>query len=144
MKTFRPTEKDIKRKTYVIDATGKTLGRLATRIAELLTGKRKTCFAYDQLCGDQVIVLNAAKVHVTGKKRTDKMYDHFTGFDGGLRTYSFEWLMQRHPDAIISEAVKRMLPKNRLRNGMMKSLRVFAGETHTHQAQQPVPLEIKA
>ncbi|OGW72607.1 MAG: 50S ribosomal protein L13 [Omnitrophica bacterium GWA2_52_12] len=143
MKTYRATEKDFKRKTYLIDANGKTLGRLATGIAALLMGKGKTCYSHDQLCGDQVVVLNASKVHVTGKKRTDKIYDHYTGFDGGLKTYPFEDLIKKHPDAVISEAVKRMLPKNRLRSEMLRRLRVFAGDKHTHQAQQPVPFEIK-
>lgn len=143
MKTFIPTEKDIARKTYLIDADGKTLGRLATKVASLLIGKGKTCCTPDKLVGDQIIVTNAKKVHVTGKKREQKIYTHYTGYPGGLRTYPFEKLMEKYPDKIILKAVSRMLPKNKLGAEMLKRLRVYGGAEHKQQAQKPIPLEVK-
>ena len=142
MKTFRPTEKDFERKTFLVNASGKTLGRLATRVASVLIGKGKTCFAPDQLCGDQVVVVNAKEVYVTGKKTTQKIYKHYTGYPGGLRTYSFEELLEKNPEEIILRAVSRMLPKNKLGREMLRRLRVYAGATHLQQAQKPVALEV--
>lgn len=142
MKTFIPTEKDFARKTYLIDASGKTLGRLATRVATLLMGKGKVCFASDQLSGDQVIVVNAQAVHVTGRKKEQKIYKHYSGYPGGLKTYNFEELMAKKPEEIITRAVSRMLPKNKLGREMQRRLRVFAGAEHSHKAQKPIALEI--
>ena len=142
MKTFIPKEKDINRKTYLIDASGKTLGRLATRAASLLIGKGKACFAKDQLVGDQVIVINAAKVHVTGKKKEQKVYTNFTGFAGGLRSITLEELMEKKPTEVIVKAVSRMLPKNRIGDVMIKRLRVFAGSEYAHKAQKPIQIEV--
>ena len=142
MKTFIPTEKDFERKTYLVDASGKTLGRLATRVASTLIGKGKTCFAKDQLSGDSVVVVNAEKIHVTGKKTTQKIYKHYTGYPGGLRTYSFEELMVKDPAEIILRAVSRMLPKNKLGREMLRRLRVYAGSEHRQKAQKPIPLEV--
>lgn len=142
MKTYIPTEKDLQRKTYLVDATGKTLGRLATKIATVLIGKNKTCFAPDQLCGDQVVVINASKVHVTGKKQENKIYTHYTGYPGGLRTYTYTELAAEKPEEIIIRAVSRMLPKTQLGSKMLKGLRVFEGPTHLHQSQKPISLEI--
>jgi large subunit ribosomal protein L13 len=142
MKTFIPTAKDFDRKTYLIDASGKTLGRLAARIASLLIGKGKSCFAPDQLSGDQVVVINAKKVYVTGKKTTQKIYKHYTGYPGGLKTYRFEELMSEQPEEIILRAVSRMLPKNKLGREMLRRLRVYAGSEHRQAAQKPVPLEV--
>ncbi len=142
MKTFIPTEKDFARKTYLIDASGKTLGRLATRIATILMGKGKVCFASDQLSGDQVIVVNAQGVNVTGRKKEQKIYKHYSGYPGGLKTYTFEELMAKKPEEIITRAVSRMLPKNKLGREMQRRLRVFAGAEHTHKAQKPIALEI--
>ena len=141
MKTFRATEKDFNRKTYLVDATSKTLGRLATRVAGILMGKGKTCFAYDQYCGDQVVIINAAKIHVTGNKNKQKIYTHYTGFADGLRSIVYEKLMDTKPEEIISLAIRRMLPKTKTGREMMRRLRVFAGAEHTHSAQTPVPLE---
>lgn len=141
MKTFRATEKDFNRKTYLIDASGKTLGRLSTKIASLLMGKGKTSYAPDQLSGDQVIVINAAKVHVTGNKSEAKIYTHYTGYAAGLRTTTFERLMAKKPETIITQAVKRMLPKTKLGREMQRRLRVFAGAEHVHSAQKPVTIE---
>ena len=142
MKTFRATEKDFARKTYLIDASSKTLGRLATRVAAILMGKGKTCFAYDQLCGDQVIITNAKKIHVTGNKPTQKIYTHYTGYASGLRSIVYEKLMDNKPEEIVSQAIKRMLPKTKTGREMMRRLRVFAGAEHPHSAQKPIPLEV--
>lgn len=143
MKTFIPREKDIHRQCYLIDAAGKTLGRLATRVATLLIGKGKTCFAKDVLVGDQVIVINAAKVHLTGRKKEDKVYKHFTGFPGGLKTYSYEHLMEKKPTEILMRAVSRMLPKTRNGDVMLKRLRVYAGSEYRNKAQKPILIEVK-
>jgi len=142
MKTFIPTEKDIARKTYLIDADGKTLGRMSTKIASLLMGKGKTCFMPDKLTGDQVIVINAKKVHVTGNKKEDKVYTHYTGFSSGLKTYTYEQLMEKNPAEIIIRAVKRMLPKNRIGDVMLKRLRVYPGTEHRNKAQNPTKIEV--
>ena len=144
MKTFIPTEKDFERKTYLVNASGKTLGRLATRVASLLIGKGKTCFASDQLSGDQVVVVNAKKIYVTGKKTTQKIYKHYTGYPGGLKTYRYEELMERKPTEIIRRAVSRMLPKNKLGREMLRRLRIFAGAEHQQQAQKPIAFEIES
>ena len=142
MKTYTPQEKDFGRKTYVVDAQGKTLGRLSTRVACLLMGKGKSVFAYDRLAGDQVIVINARGVWVTGRKREQKIYKHYSGYPGGLKTYNFEHLIAKQPEAIILRAVKRMLPKNKLGREMLRRLRVFPDAQHNMQAQKPVALEI--
>lgn len=142
MKTFISKDKDINRKTYLIDASGKTLGRLATRVASLLIGKGKACFAKDQIVGDQVIVINASKIHVTGKKKEQKVYTKFTGFAGGLRSVTFEELMEKKPTEAITKAVTRMLPKNRIGDVMAKRFRVFAGADYSHKAQKPIQIEV--
>ena len=142
MKTFIPTEKDFARKTYLVDASGKTLGRLAARIATILMGKGKVTFAPDQLSGDQVIVVNAQAVNVTGRKKEQKIYKHYSGYPGGLKTYTFEELMAKKPEEIITRAVSRMLPKNKLGREMQRRLRVFAGAEHNHKAQKPIALEL--
>jgi large subunit ribosomal protein L13 len=142
MKTFIPTEKDFARKTYLVDANGKTLGRIATRIATTLIGKRKPVFAPDQISGDQVVVINAAKVHVTGKKKEQKIYKHYSGYPGGLKTYTFEELHAKRPEEIITRAVSRMLPKNKLGREMLRRLRVYAGDKHLQQAQKPIAMEV--
>ena len=142
MKTYIPTEKDFDRKTYLVDATGKTLGRMATKVASLLIGKGKTCFASDKLSGDQVVVINAEKVHVTGQKKKQKIYSHYSGYPGGLKTYTFEELMDEDPEEIIIRAVSRMLPKNKLGREMLRRLRVYADANHTQQAQKPIPYEV--
>ena len=137
MKTFIPKDKDINRKTYLIDASGKTLGRLATRIASLLIGKGKACFCKDQIVGDQVFVINAAKVHVTGKKKDEKVYTHFTGFSAGLRTITLGELIEKRPTEVITKAVTRMLPKNRLARKQMVRLKIYVGDKHPHSAVNP-------
>ncbi|HTL47868.1 MAG TPA: 50S ribosomal protein L13 [Verrucomicrobiae bacterium] len=141
-KTFRPAEKDFKRQTYLVDASGKTLGRLATKIAELLIGKGKRVFAYDQLSGDQVVVVNAEKVYLSGKKEQDKVHTHYTGYPGGLRTYTIEDLRVKKPEEILRLAVTRMLPNNKLGREMARRLRIYKGENHRQQAQKPVAINL--
>lgn len=141
-KTYQTKEKDIQRKTYLVDASGKTLGRLATRVASILIGKGKTCICKDVLCGDQVVVINAEKVYVSGKKAQDKIYTHYSGYPGGLKSYTYEELMAKKPEEIILRAVSRMLPKNKLGREMLRRLRVYPRDKHRQQAQKPVPIEI--
>ncbi len=142
MKTYLPKEKDFNRKAYLIDADGKTLGRLATKVATILIGKRKIAFAVDQLCGDNVVIINASKVRVTGRKAEQKVYTHYTGYSGGIKSYTFEELLEKKPDEVIIKAVKRMLPKNKLGAEMLRRLRVFGGATHNQQAQKPEKIEV--
>jgi large subunit ribosomal protein L13 len=142
MKTYLPTEKDFARKTYLVNASGKTLGRLATKVAVTLIGKGKTCWAKDQISGDQVVVINAKEVHVTGKKPEQKIYKHYSGYPGGLKTYTYEELMAKKPEEIIMRAVSRMLPKTKNGREMLRRLRVYAGPEHKQKAQKPEPLEV--
>lgn len=142
MKTFSAKPAEVKRDWYVIDANGKILGRMATEIARRLRGKHKPEFTPHVDTGDYIVVVNAEKVHVTGKKTTDKIYHHHTGYPGGIKSVSFEKLLEKAPERIIQIAVKGMLPKNPLGRAMFKKLKVYAGPEHAHAAQQPKPLEI--
>ncbi len=142
MKTYLPKQGELKRKTVLIDAQGKILGRLATRVATMLMGKDEVYYTPHMDCGDQVIVINAKEIRVTGRKEKEKIYQHYTGYPGGRRTYTFENLRERKPEYIIMEAVRRMLPKNRLGDKMLKHLRVYPGAEHRQAAQQPIPTEI--
>ena len=135
MKTYSIKASDIKREWHVIDANDKILGRLATEIAKLLMGKQKPLFARNMDVGDFVVVINAEKIKVTGKKMTQKMYYRHSGYPGGLKTTSMERVMEKHPTRIIEHAVKGMLPQNRLKAKMMKRLKIYAGEAHPHQGQ---------
>jgi large subunit ribosomal protein L13 len=132
----------IERNWYVVDASSKTLGRLATRIASVLRGKNKPGFAPHMDVGDFVIVVNASKIHVTGKKRQDKTYWRYTGYPSGLRLTSFKDTLARDPSFVIKNAVKGMLPHNRLGRRLLKKLKVYSGPAHPHEAQKPVPLEL--
>ncbi|HCM42522.1 MAG TPA: 50S ribosomal protein L13 [Candidatus Omnitrophica bacterium] len=142
MKTFRIADKDIDHKVWLINAEGKTLGRLATKVAGLLLGKGKPYFAHDQICGDYVVVINAAKVKVTGRKPEQKTYTHYSGFPGGLKEYTYEDLMAKKPTEVITRAVSRMLPKHSIGEEMRRRLRVFEGAEHNQQAQKPVAIEV--
>lgn len=142
MKTYSAKQADIKRDWYVVDAEGKTLGRLASEIALRLRGKHKPEYTPHVDTGDYIVVVNAEKVRVTGRKETDKVYYHHTGYIGGIKSITFEKLIQKAPERVIEFAVKGMLPKNRLGRAMFKKLKVYAGTEHQHQAQQPKPLEI--
>ncbi|MBP1587279.1 MAG: 50S ribosomal protein L13 [Clostridia bacterium] len=137
MKTYVAKAGEIEKKWYVIDAEGKTLGRLATEVAMLLMGKKKPEYTPFLDTGDYVIVVNASKVTVTGKKLTGKLYRHHTGYAGGLKELNLKNMMAKHPTYAVEYAVKGMLPKNPLGRAMFKKLKVFAGPEHTHAAQQP-------
>ena len=143
MPTPMPKENEIERKWYVVDAEGKVLGRLATRVATILRGKHKPLFAPHLDVGDHVVVLNAEKIHLTGRKLQNKQYRWHTGYIGGLREVSAEKMLKTHPERVIEWAVQGMLPKNRLGRAMAKKLKVYRGAAHPHQAQQPQALEIK-
>ncbi len=140
MRTYTTKPEDINREWYVIDATGLTLGRLATKISTVLRGKHKPIFSPHMDCGDFVIVVNAEKVRVTGSKLDQKMYYRHSGYPGGLKTISLRDQLNQHPDRVIRLAVRGMLPKNRLGRQMIKKLKVYREPTHPHQAQQPKPL----
>lgn len=142
MRTVFANEATVRRDWYVVDAAGKTLGRLASQLAFRLRGKHKASYTPHVDTGDNIIVLNAGKVRVTGQKLTDKFYHHHTGYMGGLKTTSLEKLLQKHPERAIEFAVKGMLPKNPLGRKMFKKLHVFAGGEHPHSAQQPKALEL--
>ena len=142
MRTYTPAPGDIERRWYVVDAEGKTLGRLASRIATVLRGKHKPGFAPHMDVGDFVIVVNADKVRVTGRKLEQKVYYRHSGYPGGLRSVSLREQLERHPDRVIRSAVKGMLPKNAMGKRLLGKLRVYAGSEHPHQAQQPEPLEL--
>ena len=142
MKTFSAKPAEVKHDWYIIDAEGKTLGRMATEIARRLRGKHKPIYTPHVDTGDYIVVINAEKVHVSGRKSTDKLYHHHTGYIGGLKTISFDKLVQKAPERIIETAVKGMLPKNALGRAMFRKLKVYAGPEHAHTAQQPTPLEI--
>ena len=133
---------EVERKWYVIDAEGRNLGRMASEVASILRGKKKPTFTPHVDCGDYVIVINAEKVAVTGKKRHDKIYKRHTGYPGGLREISFEKLQEKKPEEIIRHAVKGMMPKGKLGRQMYKKLKVYAGPDHKHAAQKPESLEI--
>lgn len=142
MKTFSAKPETVKRDWFVVDAEGKTLGRLATEIASRLRGKHKPEYTPHVDTGDYIVVVNAEKVRVTGRKATDKMYHRHTGYIGGLKSVSFEKLIDHKPEMVIELAVKGMLPKNSLGRAMFRKLKVYAGSEHMHAAQQPQQLEI--
>ena len=142
MRTTLAKTGEVEAKWYVVDAEGQTLGRLAARIARILMGKHKPIYTPHVDTGDFVVVINAEKIHVTGKKMTDKEYDWYTGFHGGRHWYTLEQMMAKHPTEPISLAVKRMLPKSRLGTQMFTKLKVYAGTEHPHQAQMPEALAL--
>ena len=142
MKTYSAKAEDVSRDWFVVDASDKTLGRLASEIAHRLRGKHKAEYTPHVDTGDYIVVVNAEKVRVTGAKATDKMYHHHTGFPGGLKSMSFEKLVVKAPERIIQGAVKGMLPRNPLGRAMFKKLKVYAGNEHPHSAQQPQVLNI--
>ena len=142
MKTYSAKAEDVSRDWFVVDASDKTLGRLATEIAVRLRGKHKAEYTPHVDTGDYIVVVNAEKVRVTGAKATDKMYHHHTGYPGGLKSMSFEKLMEKAPERAIQKAVKGMLPRNPLGRAMFRKLKVYAGAEHPHTAQQPQELNI--
>jgi len=142
MKTFSAKSHEVNRDWYVVDATGKTLGRLASEVARRLRGKHKPIYTPHVDTGDYIIIVNADKVHVTGNKATDKMYHHHTGYIGNLKSASFTKMQEKAPGRVIELAVKGMLPKNPLGRAMYRKLKVYSGPDHRHAAQQPKALEI--
>jgi len=142
MKTFSAKPAEVTRDWYIIDAEGKTLGRMATEIARRLRGKHKAEYTPHVDTGDYIVVINAEKIHVSGNKLKQKLYQHHTGYIGNLKTISLEKLLQKTPTAAVEKAVKGMLPKNPLGRAMFRKLKVFAGGEHTHAAQQPKQLDI--
>ncbi len=142
MKTFSAKPETVKRDWYVVDADGKTLGRLATEIARRLRGKHKPEYTPHVDTGDYIVVINAEKITVTGNKSKDKMYYRHTGFPGGIKEISFEKLIAKKPEMVIEKAVKGMLPKNPLGRAMYRKLKVYAGPVHQHTAQQPQVLDV--
>jgi large subunit ribosomal protein L13 len=144
MKTYVATPATRERNWLVVDATGKTLGRLATQIADTLRGKRKPQYTPHCDVGDFVIVVNAEKVAVTGNKRQEKRYYRHSGFPGGLRSRTFEEMIQRRPEEVLRLAVKGMLPRSRLGRQQLRKLKIYAGPDHPHQAQQPAQMEVEA
>ncbi|MGD0097357.1 MAG: 50S ribosomal protein L13 [Terracidiphilus sp.] len=142
MGTFVPSSKDIVRKFFVIDASGKPLGRLATKAADVLSGKLNPQYVPYIDTGDHVIVINAEKVRLTGLKAQSKVYRRYTGFPGGLREESFTRLINRKPEQVLEQAIKGMLPKSKMGRQMATKLKVYKGDKHPHAAQKPVALEI--
>jgi len=142
VRTFTAKPEDIQREWFVVDAEGQTLGRLASRIAPILRGKHKPIYTPHMDCGDYVIVINAEKVRVTGRKLDQKIYYRHSGYPGGLKSISLRDQLAKHPERVIEAAVRGMLPKNKLGRRMFKKLKVYAGDSHPHQAQQPKPLKL--
>lgn len=141
MKTYNATNETAQHGWYVVDAAGKTLGRLVSRIATRLRGKHKPEFTPNVDTGDFIIVINASQIKVTGKKTTDKMYYRHSGYPGGIKETNFEKLLAKHPERVIELAVKGMLPKNSLGRAVYRKLKVYAGSEHPHTAQQPQALD---
>ena len=144
MKTFSAKPEEVRRDWYVVDATGKTLGRLSTEIARRLRGKHKPEFTPHVDTGDYIVVVNAGKIRVTGNKLKDKIYHRHTGYIGNLKSISLEKMLDETPERALQLAVKGMLPRGPLGRKMLTKLRVFAGPEHNHVAQQPIPLEVSA
>ena len=142
MRTFSPKQNELNHDWFIIDASGKTLGRMATEIAHRLRGKHKHEYAPHMDNGDYVVVINAEKVKVTGNKGTDKIYHSHTGYPGGIKSISFDKLLEKAPERTIQSAVKGMLPKNPLGRQMFRKLKVYSGSEHPHVAQQPKTIEI--
>ena len=144
MKTYVATPSDRQRNWYVVDATGQTLGRLATQIANALRGKRKPTYTPHIDTGDFVVVVNAEKISVSGNKLEDKLYRRHSGYPGGLKTRTLNDMLERRPEEVIRIAVKGMLPRNRLARKQLTKLKVYAGPDHPHAAQKPQPMETKS
>ncbi len=142
MKTIFVNEKDQKRDWYIIDAAGKPLGRVAAKTAMILRGKNKPTYTPNQEMGDYVVIINAEKVAVSGNKASQKLYRHYTGFVGGLRSYTFEKLLEKHPTDPLSRTIAGMLPNGRLGRKLMANVKIYAGSEHPHTSQNPKPIEL--
>jgi len=142
MKTIYVNENDAKKNWYIIDAAGKTLGRVAAKAASVLRGKNKATYTPNQNMGDYVVIINAEKIQVTGNKPTDMMYRHYTGYVRGLRSYSFNELIAKHPEDPLRRTIAGMLPNGRLGRALMDNVKIYAGSEHPHAAQKPQPLDV--
>jgi len=142
VRTFTAKTAEVEREWFVVDAEGQTLGRLASRIAPILRGKHKPIYTPHVDCGDYVVIINADKVRVTGRKMDQKLYHRHSGYPGGLTSISLRDQLDKHPERVLEAAIKGMLPKNKLGRRMYKKLKVYASDSHPHQAQQPKPLEL--
>ena len=142
MSTYQQKPLDVQEKWYLVDAEGKSLGRLASRVAGMLRGKHRPTFTPNVDMGDHIVIVNAEKIHMTGDKMTTKLYRHHTGFPGGLKTATAQHIFKKDPTIILTKAIEGMLPKTPLGNGMAKKLRVYVGPTHPHQAQGPEPITL--
>jgi len=142
MKTFQAKKEEVEHKWYLVNAEGKVLGRLSTELVKVLKGKNKPTYTPHMDTGDFVVVVNAGKVTLTGKKMKDKIYYHHTGYPGGIKEMNAEKLLAKKPTEMIRMAVKGMLPKNSLGRQMLRKLKIYPGPNHPHEAQKPVPLEI--
>lgn len=142
MKTYSAKAQEIEQKWYVVDAQGKTLGRLASQVASILRGKHKAIFTPHVDCGDFIIIINAEKVWTTGRKLDQKMYYRHSGYPGGLKEITLRDQLEKFPERVIEAAVRGMLPKNKLGRQMYKKLKVYAGPNHPHEAQKPEPLDL--
>ena len=143
MKTFMLKKEDVKHNWYVIDAEGQNLGKVAALAASVLRGKHKPTYTPHIACGDNVIIINAEKVNLTGNKLNDKMYYNHSGYPGGLRERNAKTMIEKYPVEMVERAIKNMLPKNRLGRDMYRQLFVYAGNEHKHEAQKPERLEVK-
>ena len=143
MKTYQAKKEALEHQWYLVNAEGKVLGRVASRVAKILEGKHKPTYTSHLDAGDFIVVVNAEKVSLTGKKLKDKIYYHHTGYAGGIKAVSAEKLLAKKPAEMIRMAVKGMLPKNSLGRQMLRKLKVYAGPNHPHEAQKPIPLDLK-
>ena len=142
MKTYSPKQGDIKREWHLVDAKGKTLGRIATKIADILRGKNKPMFSPHLDCGDYVVVINAKEIKLTGNKLAQKTYQRHTRYPGGFREITAEKLLQQKPEKLLEKAIYGMIPPTKIRKDILKKLKVYAGNEHNHGAQNPKPLEL--
>ncbi len=143
MKTIFAKPAEVKNDWYIIDASGKTLGRVAAKAASVLRGKNKPSYTPNSLCGDFVVIINADKIEVSGNKHEDMLYRHYTGFVRGLRSYSFDELLAKHPTDPLKRTIEGMLPHNRLGRKMAEMCKIYAGADHPHAAQNPKPLDVE-
>ncbi|MCX6806281.1 MAG: 50S ribosomal protein L13 [Candidatus Saccharibacteria bacterium] len=144
MKTYSAKPTDVEHKWYLIDAKGMNLGRLSTKIAQLLMGKHKPAYTPNVITGDIVVVINCAKIKVTGNKLTDKFYYKHSGYPGGLKETSLKEMLEKHPNRVIEHSVAGMLPKNKLRDKMLLNLKVYPTTDHKHEAQKPELIKVEA
>jgi len=142
IKTYTPKKEDIKRKWYLVDAKDKVLGRFATKVAAILRGKHKPIFTPHLDTGDAVVIINAAKLRLTGRKAKQKVYRRYSGYPGGLREVPFEEMFKHKPETVVELAIRRMLPKGPLGSDMLKKLKIYADDKHNHKAQNPQVLEV--